>query len=238
MDGQITSYNASTGAMALSFQYFVGSGTYTSWTVNLIAQEGAQGFQGNQGAQGNQGFQGATQTLYNLPATLSGFVAWTSDLATNSATTTTPTKGIGYYAAIYLFAGQVLTNMVAYPSAVGTSATYYLGLYNSTTQLKTTAAITPSAAIQITALSGGAYTVPSSGIYFVACLVANGSTTSPTFTSTNFTANAPNGGWTAGTSGSLATLRNQYVGSSLTALPASISGTPTAIGSIPWIAFT
>ena len=69
MIGLVTDYTAGTGSMTVNVQNAYGSGTYTSWTVNLDGAvgsqgtqgvQGPQGVQGSQGNQGNQGFQGAT----------------------------------------------------------------------------------------------------------------------------------------------------------------------------------
>ena len=52
MHGSVTSYNSITGLMVVSVHRHTGSGTYSSWTINL---EGAAGIQGPQGIQGIQG---------------------------------------------------------------------------------------------------------------------------------------------------------------------------------------
>lgn len=57
MHGVVTSYNSSTGALVADIQNHTGSGTYTSWTVNL---EGTAGIQGPQGPTGPTGATGAT----------------------------------------------------------------------------------------------------------------------------------------------------------------------------------
>lgn len=43
MWGQVTSYNSTTGALVFDSQAIVGSGTKTSWTVNLSGAQGATG---------------------------------------------------------------------------------------------------------------------------------------------------------------------------------------------------
>jgi hypothetical protein len=55
---EIDSYNPTTGVMVAVVTDTEGSGTYSSWTVNLSGAVGAQGQQGIQGPQGIQGVQG------------------------------------------------------------------------------------------------------------------------------------------------------------------------------------
>lgn len=57
MHGVVTSYNSTTGALVADIQNHAGSGTYTSWTINL---EGTAGIQGPQGPTGATGATGAT----------------------------------------------------------------------------------------------------------------------------------------------------------------------------------
>ena len=65
MIGIVSSYNTGTGVLVALINGISGSGTYTSWTVNLYGAsgpQGTQGYQGATGAQGNQGYQGTTGT--------------------------------------------------------------------------------------------------------------------------------------------------------------------------------
>lgn len=57
MHGEVDSYNPSTGSLTVTLQDSDGSGTYSSWSVNL---SGAVGTQGNVGATGPTGLTGAT----------------------------------------------------------------------------------------------------------------------------------------------------------------------------------
>ena len=67
MHGSVVSYNPTTGALVVNLTHKTGSGTYTSWTVNLdgavgvqgpIGPEGPVGATGPEGPQGVQGIQG------------------------------------------------------------------------------------------------------------------------------------------------------------------------------------
>ena len=53
MTGSVVTYTESTGVLVVNVKHKTGSGTYTSWTVNL---NGAVGIQGPQGIQGLTGF--------------------------------------------------------------------------------------------------------------------------------------------------------------------------------------
>lgn len=57
MHATVTSYNATTGVMVVDVTQHTGSGTYSSWTINL---EGAAGVQGPAGPTGATGATGAT----------------------------------------------------------------------------------------------------------------------------------------------------------------------------------
>jgi hypothetical protein len=58
-EGVVTAYNVNTGAITVSaIDLKVGSGTHTSWNINLAGEIGDQGIQGIQGLQGVQGIQG------------------------------------------------------------------------------------------------------------------------------------------------------------------------------------
>ena len=58
--GTVTSYTSGTGVLLFTKTAFTGSGTYTSWTVNLDGTQGTQGASGITGASGVQGASGAT----------------------------------------------------------------------------------------------------------------------------------------------------------------------------------
>jgi hypothetical protein len=60
MNATITGYNSGTGVMNATVTSSLGSGTYTSWTVNLDGAVGAQGATGPTGAVGPTGNTGAT----------------------------------------------------------------------------------------------------------------------------------------------------------------------------------
>ena len=60
MFGEVTAYNPATGNLTVDVQYVFGTGTYSSWSVNLDGAVGATGSQGAQGSSGSQGAQGST----------------------------------------------------------------------------------------------------------------------------------------------------------------------------------
>ena len=59
MEGTVTSYNSGTGALVVSVDTTSGSGTFSSWTVNLAGSTGAQGDTGFTGSRGTTGFTGS-----------------------------------------------------------------------------------------------------------------------------------------------------------------------------------
>ena len=60
MIGNVSSYNASTGALVVTVTTIVGSGTYSSWSVNLNGASGPQGPTGPTGTTGASGPTGPT----------------------------------------------------------------------------------------------------------------------------------------------------------------------------------
>ena len=171
-----------------------------------------------------------------IPA-MHGYLGWTNDPAVTSVQSTAQPAGVMNHQMVYLQQGMVISNISVVVQTAGTILTNcYLGLYSSTAQLAITGNLSSSWTTAglykhaIASSPGGAissYTIPTTGYYWVALLVG-GSTISPRFmgpTTGNGTTTAAN----AGLSASLNTLTLRYgqFSSSLTALPASISGTPT-----------
>jgi hypothetical protein len=81
MHGEVVSYDDATGVLVVDVTHHSGSGTFSSWTVNLAGAVGAvgpagpegpqgpQGIQGEQGIQGAQGVQGDTGPQGDVGAT-------------------------------------------------------------------------------------------------------------------------------------------------------------------------
>ena len=158
---------------------------------------------------------------------LFNYLAWTNDpnLVLN---TSVLTIGTVYYSALYLPYTTSIANISVYVGTAGASLTNsYVGLYNATTQLGVSAAITTAwqstgtKTHALTATSTGSLTNLAPGIYWVAYLVGNGSTTSPAFfRSAGTTANFTNVGLTATLSN--LTIRAATGGTAQTALPGSL----------------
>lgn len=166
-----------------------------------------------------------------IPA-MHGFLAWTNDPAVTSVQATALTAGTPMYEMIYLQQGQVLSNISVVVQTVGaTVANSYLALYNTTTQLAVTPAITTAfQAVGIVKTAFVApYTVPTTGFYFVALLIGNGTLTAPRFMAgpvVNGTVIAGNVGLTP-TLNTL-TLRFGANGTALTTLPNPYAGTQSS----------
>jgi hypothetical protein len=114
MTGVVSSYNSGTGAMVASISNIVGSGTYSSWTVNLNAAAGPAGATGPTGPTGSTGLSG---DKYQTTSTTS----LTIGLGTQTLTVAT---GLNYslqqsvivaYDSINFMIGQV----VSYTSGTG-----------------------------------------------------------------------------------------------------------------------
>jgi hypothetical protein len=158
---------------------------------------------------------------------LFSYIAWTNDpnLVLNNSV---QTIGTVYYSALYIPYTTNISNIGVYVATAGAGLTNsYVGLYTATTQIGVSAAITTawqSTGLKthaLTATSAGSLTNVAPGIYWVAWLVGNGSTTSPAFfRSAGTTANFTNVGLSATLS--TLTIRAATGGTSQTALPGSI----------------
>ena len=181
----------------------------------------------------------ATLPSFTSPPNLNAFKAWAADPAVvtlSSAPSSSMAKGIGFYSAAYLTAGTIISNVYINIATAGVGlSNCYVGLFNATTRVAVSAAI--STAWQTTSVVTNAfaasYTIPTTGIYYVAILFGNGSTTAPILSSTPGTAGLFNIN-TSASAGTLAISRMVSLGSGLTALPTSISGTPATGGYNFW----
>ena len=89
--GLVNSYNPGTGALLFTKETFVGSGTYSSWSVNLSGAVGIQGNQGSTGATGYIGTTGATGATGEMGTT--GATGATGYIGTTGATGATGVVG-------------------------------------------------------------------------------------------------------------------------------------------------
>lgn len=97
MIGNVSSYNASTGALVVTVTTIVGSGTYSSWSVNLNGASGPQGPTGptgTTGASGPTGPTGSTGSTGNTgPTGPTGSTGTTGNTGPTGPTGTTGTTG-------------------------------------------------------------------------------------------------------------------------------------------------
>jgi hypothetical protein len=114
MHGEVVSYNQSTGALVVDLKHKDGSGTYSSWEINLQGAVGVAGPQGPTGATGATGPQGPQGIQGNT-----GVVTATAPITYNSGT-----QAVGIdlsliaqdnVANVFTVGGQVINN-----NAVGT----------------------------------------------------------------------------------------------------------------------
>jgi hypothetical protein len=173
-----------------------------------------------------------TPSTTTAPPQVAGLKGWTFDFSTYTANTGLGlTAGVGYYQAVYLAAGTVVSNIGVAASAAGTSTTLYLGLYSSTTRLAATSGLATASISTSTYQSQAvtsSYTVTTSGIYWIGLLSVGG--TGASIFRNLPTSSLANAGATA-TANNL-TLRASSLGTGLTSLPTSISGTPASLTQI------
>jgi hypothetical protein len=162
-----------------------------------------------------------------------GLKAWTFDpsFATQNNLTV---SGYAYFTAVYLQAGVTYSNVywrVTTQGAAGSTMTW--GLYNSTTQVAVTSAISTATAGNLSGSFTSAYTPTTSGVYWLGFFPSS-SGTYPTVTSATGGFATFNWPLTNGTLNTL-TLRGSTIGS-LSSLPSVISGTPTTTNALIWLA--
>jgi hypothetical protein len=129
MNGDVSSYNSATGVLSVNISVTLGSGTYSSWTVNLNAAAGPQGptgaigptgptgAQGLVGPTGPTGIVGPTGALGPTgPTGVAGPTGPTGNLGPTGATGTTgPTGTAG--PTVYPAAGIANSNGVAWSTS-------------------------------------------------------------------------------------------------------------------------
>jgi hypothetical protein len=103
MHGDVVSYDQTTGALVVDLQHKSGSGTYSSWEINLQGAVGVAGPQGPTGATGATGAQGPQGIQGNT-----GVVTATAPITYNSGTQT-----VGINQAGLTLAQSQITGLVA-----------------------------------------------------------------------------------------------------------------------------
>lgn len=93
MNGPVVSYNSSNGQLVVNIIGTAGSGTYTSWTINLDGAVGAQGATGPAGATGATGPTASiggsnTQVIFNDSSAANGNANLTFNKTTSQLTVT------------------------------------------------------------------------------------------------------------------------------------------------------
>jgi hypothetical protein len=100
-----------------------------------------------------------------------------------------PGRQYVYFQGVYLPSGVTINYLTFYSQTATSAATMYMGIYNSTTRLAVTAAITTAfqTAQVVSTPFAASYTVPTTGYYWIALLIGNGSTTAPRMNGSSFT---------------------------------------------------
>ena len=84
MHATVVSYTSGTNTLVVDIKDVVGSGTFTSWSINLDGATGVQGTTGSQGTQGTDGTQG-TQGVQGVQG-LSGQLGTYAETITGDST--------------------------------------------------------------------------------------------------------------------------------------------------------
>lgn len=178
--GEVVSYNGSTGLLVVNLKNKTGSGTYSSWQINLDGAVGVQGPAGQGvpvGGTTGQTLVKIDNTNYNttwvsIPSVArmsSGYwytypSSWTSSV--------TPVLNSIYFTPIILPSAQTLSKLGTYVSTGITSGTIRVGLYTSDSLDRPSTLIAESGSQAATATGGVSYTLPtpislSAGLYFI-----------------------------------------------------------------------
>jgi hypothetical protein len=135
---EIDSYNPTTGVMVAVVTDTDGSGTYSSWSVNLsgavgaVGPQGIQGPQGTQGVQGIQGIQGATGPNSVTTSTTTNI---TGIIKGNGSVVSQAVAGTDYVTA----AALDLKSNLSSPTFTGVPLSTTAAVDTNTTQIATTA---------------------------------------------------------------------------------------------------
>ena len=161
---------------------------------------------------------------------VNGLKAWTFDpgAATLGVNTAQADSTTTYYFAVYLLAGTTYSTAWAPYLAGASGRTVTIGIYNSTTKLAVTGALSTTSTSSGVATGNftSAYTPSVSGVYWIALKNSNSNTQWLTNTATSSTNSASiNFPITSGTLNTL-TARSSALG---TVLPSPLSGTPGLI---------
>jgi hypothetical protein len=164
------------------------------------------------------------------PVLLQYNAALVADTSTGSAAIT-PTKQYVYFFGVYLPSGVTVNYLTFYGFVSPSSATMYMGLYNSTTRLAQTNSFTAVRYFNQQSLTSS-YTTTSAGIYWVALLIANTTGTPPAYEGMSGALFGP----TTLTSGTL-TQSSLYITTTLgyATLPSTFSGITPAPASTIWV---
>jgi len=105
-----------------------------------------------------------------------GIIAQTIDPTTCFTSTSFSVGTIAYLSSIYLYTGSVITNIIVSFQTAG-NGSMYLGLYNSAgVRVAVTAVTSTVQTNNIVTPFTSAYTVPTSGFYYCAFMIASGTT--------------------------------------------------------------
>ena len=166
------------------------------------------------------------------PVLLQYNAALVADTSTGSAAIT-PTKQYVYFFGVYLPSGVTVNYLTFYGFVSPSSATMYMGLYNSTTRLAQTNSFTAVRYFNQQSLTSS-YTTTSAGVYYVALLVAS-ATTVPQYTS-GLSAYGNIGVFNPAAVAGTLNWNSMYISGSYTTLPSTFSGvTPTNNGLTAWV---
>jgi hypothetical protein len=158
MTGAVTSYSSSNGQLIVNVTSTLGSGTYTTWTVNL---NGAAGTPGATGPTGATGFTGATG-----PTGATGFDGATGPTgATGFDGATGPTGATGL---------QILNGIVN-PTTEGVNGDFYINTSNTTLFGPKSSNVWP-VGISLIGATGSEGATGATGFIWVTAPTANNST--------------------------------------------------------------
>ena len=216
------------------------SDTSVMWLDTTAAGNGTQGPQGATGAQGAQGM--TAFGTYWTPSAQNGFLAWDFD-PTAAATVGAPTKGQVFYIGFISPVAITVNSILFFVTNAGTSvSTSYAGIYSQSGALlqgSNDFSTALMAAGSATATLSASYTMAANTVYYIALLIGNGTTTSPSFLAAGSSTGSGNA-FNAGTSFTANTLAGgarvaTVAGTTLTALPSNVSGTPSSGATVPRI---
>jgi hypothetical protein len=150
----------------------------------VISGNGTIGIKGAVTLSGSLTMSGSQNPTYYMPPSyVAPYKAWTVDPALIGTGSVVVLTGTLFYNAIWVPQPMTISGISYWTtSTLATTATLYLGLFNSTTQLAVCSGVkgTGSSLFQTALISGGTYQITTPGLYYIGAVISGTGVVTPT----------------------------------------------------------